>query len=40
MKQKEAITKVLYYTILFTLTGIFILMLEHNNQAINTLILK
>lgn len=40
MKQKEAITKVLYYTILFTLTGIFILMLDTNNQAVNTLILK
>lgn len=39
MKQ-QAITKVLYYTILFTLTGIFILMLDHNNEAINNLILK
>ena len=40
MKQKEAITKVLFYTILFILTGIFILMLDTNNQSINTLILK
>lgn len=40
MKQKKAITKVLFYTLMFTLTGIFILMLDTNNQAINTLILK
>lgn len=40
MKQKEALTKVLFYTILFTLTGIFIIMLDTNNQAINNLILR
>lgn len=39
MKQK-AITKVLYYTTMFTLTGIIIIMVSHNNEAINTLILK
>lgn len=38
--ENEATTKVLYYTLMFTLMGIFILMLSHNNEAIKNLILK